>query len=262
MWVLRPHHSDSTSKHNKLDCSHLRLKAAHAARSRRYLGTRDFSHRLYQLRRVSLGSYLRVLRHRRRSWGHSPRAFNHHWHRSVRAFNQRWHRSLRVFNHHWHYSRPDFNHLWHLNQLDFNRLWYLNRLVSSRLWHLNRLVSSRRWHLNRLASSHRSHHILRALVVQCHHSGEVARHPCHLFLPYPHHSRTARLDSYNPVSDLLHSVLTLHCAEHVLYIQNLQGSTPVLDYRRSVTAFPRQFRNHHPRGRPRRTRTRRTCSLL
>jgi hypothetical protein len=52
--------------------------------------------------------------------------------------------------------------------------------------------------------------------------------------------------------------LTLHYAEHVLYLQNPQGLTPVSDNRRSVTASPRHFRNHYPRlqDRPRRTRTR------
>ena len=51
--------------------------------------------------------------------------------------------------------------------------------------------------------------------------------------------------------------LTSHYAEHVLYLQNPQGLTPVLDNRRSVTASPHQFRNHHPRlwARPRRTQT-------
>ena len=42
-----------------------------------------------------------------------------------------------------------------------------------------------------------------------------------------------------------------------LYLQNPQGLTLVLDNRRSVTASPRHFRNHHPQlqDRPRRTRT-------
>ena len=51
---------------------------------------------------------------------------------------------------------------------------------------------------------------------------------------------------------------TLHYTNYVLYLQNPQGLTPVLDNRRSVTASPRHFRNRHPRlrDRPRRTRTR------
>lgn len=224
MWDLRPHRSDSTSKHNKL-ASHRRLKAARAARSRQSLRTKVSSHHLYRLRRVSLGSYQRVLRHRR-SWGHSLRAFNHRWHR---------------------------------NRRDFSRLSCLNRLVSRLHWYLSRPASSLRWYLNRLASSRSSHRSLRALVVWGHHSGEVARHPCHPFLLCPHHSRTARLASYNPVSSLLHSILPLHYAEHFSCLQSPQGLTPVLDNRRSLTASPR---NNHPRDRPRRTRTRRTCSLL
>jgi hypothetical protein len=76
--------------------------------------------------------------------------------------------------------------------------------------------------------------------------------------PLPSSFQNGSFSQLQPRQSFITFHLTLHYAEHVLYLQNPQGLTPVLDNRRLVTASPRHFRNHHPRlrDRPRRTRTR------
>jgi len=75
--------------------------------------------------------------------------------------------------------------------------------------------------------------------------------------PLPSSFQNGSFGQLQPRQSFITFQLTLHYAEHVLYLQNPQGLTPVSDNRRSVTASPRHFRNRHPlRDRPRRTRTR------
>lgn len=178
-WVLRPRRLGSTSKRNKRACSlHLR-SSARAARLLLFPQTRASSRRLCRLRRASVGSYLRVPRHRRRTLARSPRVFlsPHRSHRSLLDFNRRWHR-----------SQLDSNLLLHNHSLlDFNRPWHHNRLASNRLWHHSRLASSRR--------SGRS----RRAMAWGRRSGEACHryHRCHLS---PHHSRMVHMASYSLVS--------------------------------------------------------------
>ena len=218
-WALRPHRLGSTSRHNRLACSHHPHKAARAARLRLFPPIRTSSHRSYRPRQASLGSYLRVLRLRRHSWARSLRVFHspphlHHnlldisrlWHHSLQGFNRPLRRDLPDFNRHWRRSLPDFNRRWRRSLPDSNHRWRRSLLDINRLLHSSPLGSNHLWHHSRLAFSRRSRRSLRAMA-RGRRSGVAV---CHQFRLSPRHSRMARLGSCNPVSPSLHYYTSPH----------------------------------------------------